>query len=53
MNVAQIYLRRVFNWCNIDKDVSDARKVFVVVHFLYFMYDLLDIYTIKLQSLYL
>jgi hypothetical protein len=31
--------------------VSDAREVFVAVHFLYFMCDLLDILTIKLQFL--
>jgi hypothetical protein len=49
MNVDQIILRKALNWCNLDKNASDARKVFVVVHFLYFMCDLLDVFTIKQQ----
>jgi hypothetical protein len=53
MNVAQIILLTALNWCNLDKNMSDARKVFVVVHFLYFMCDLFDIFTIELQFLHL
>jgi hypothetical protein len=54
MNVAQIILRRAMNWCNLDKNVSDARKIFVIaIHFLYFMCDLLYIFSIKLQFLHL
>jgi hypothetical protein len=50
MNVGQIILTRALHWSNLDKDVNDARKIFVV-HFLYFMCDLLDIFTIKHQFL--
>jgi hypothetical protein len=53
MNVDQIILKRALNWCNLGKNVNDARKVFVVVHFLYFMYDLINIFTIKHQFLHL
>jgi hypothetical protein len=53
MNVAQVILRRALHWCNLDKNVKDARKVFVVVHLLYFMCDQLDIFTIKHQFLHL
>jgi hypothetical protein len=54
MNVAQIILKRALNWCNLDKNVSDARKVFIfVIHLLYFMCDLLDIFTSKHQFLHL
>jgi hypothetical protein len=54
MNVDQIILRRALNWCYLDKNVSDARKIFVIImHPLYSMCDLLDIFTIKLQFLHL
>jgi hypothetical protein len=53
MNVDQIILRRAPNWRNLDKNVSDARKVFIIVDFLNFMCDLLNIFTIKLQFLHL
>jgi hypothetical protein len=53
MNVAQIILRRALNWCNLDKNVSYARKVFVFVYSLYFICDLLDIFTVKVQFLHL
>jgi hypothetical protein len=53
MNVAQIILGRILNWCNLDKYLSDARKVFIVAHFLYLICDLLDIFTTKLQFLHL
>jgi hypothetical protein len=53
MNIAQIILRRALNWCNLDKNVNDTREVFVVVHLFYFMCDLLDVFTIKLQFLHL
>jgi hypothetical protein len=53
MDIAQIILRRALNWGNLDKNVSDTRKVFVIVHFFYFMCYLIDIFTIKLQLLHL
>jgi hypothetical protein len=53
MNVAQIILRTALNWCNLDKNVSNPREVFVLVYFFYFMCDLLDIFTIKHQFLHL
>jgi hypothetical protein len=52
MNVAQMILRRALNWCNLDQNVSDARKVFVV-RFLYFFCNLLHLFTVKLQFLHL
>ncbi len=53
MNVDQIILLRALNWCNLFKNVSDAREVFAIIYFFYFMCDLLDIFTIKLQFLHL
>jgi hypothetical protein len=38
MNVAQIILGGALNWCDLDKNVSDARKVFVMYLYYFLNY---------------